>query len=147
MKDLIFYHGGAVSDFNIDNLDITRPSEKQQNSNKSYAGFYMYDESNILDAYHYAEQENDRKHRNDLGVIKLYLDSNLKIYDYNEHHSNMFGITRMTKETIKNLQKEGYDIIRGRVLSKTEYILLNKDKVNNIEFIPIEMTYNEVKIR
>ncbi len=117
--------------------------EKQQNSSNSYAGFYMYDESNVLDAYHYAEQENNRKNRNDLGIIKIYLNPNLKIYDYNEHHSDMFGITRLNQDTIKNLQEQGYDLIKGKVLSKTEYILLNKDKITNMEFIPIEIEYED----
>ena len=146
MNDLIFYHGGASSDFNIDKLDITRPSEKQQKSSNSYVGFYMYDESNVLDAYHYAEQENNRKNRNDLGIIKIYLDPNLKIYDYNEHHSDMFGITRLNQDTIKNLQEQGYDLIKGKVLSKTEYVLLNKDKIKNIEFIPVEINFEQGEI-
>lgn len=144
--DLIFYHGGASSDFNIDKLDITKPSEKQQNTNNSYAGFYMYDETNAKDAYHYAEQENNRKHTNDLGIAKLSIDPNLKIYNYNEHHSDMFGITRLNQETIKQLQEQGYDLIKGKVLSKTEYVLLNKDKIKNIEFIPVEMKQEENEI-
>jgi len=144
--DLIFYHGGASSDFNIDKLDVTRLSEKQQNNSNSYAGFYMYDENNKTGAYHYAEQENNRKHTNDLGVVKLYIDPNLKIYDYNEHHSDMFGITRLSQNTIKELMEQGYDLIKGKVLSKTEYVLLNKDKIKNIEFIPVEINFEQGEI-
>lgn len=136
--DLIFYHGGASSDFNIDSLDVTKPSEKQQNSSNSYAGFYMYDESNKTAAYDYAVQENNRKNRNDLGVVKISINPDLKIYDYNEHHSDMFGITRISQDMIKQLQEQGYDIIKGKVLSKTEYVLLNKNKITNLDFIPID---------
>lgn len=143
---LIFYHGGATSDFNIDKLDILKPSEKQQNSSSSYAGFYMFDENNKISAYDYAVQENIRKQTTDKGILKIIIDSNLKVYDYNEHNSDMFGMTRLRQDLIKQLQEQGYDIIKGKVLSKTEYVLLNKNKIKNIEFIPIEMEYvNETK--
>lgn len=142
-SNLIFYHGGASSDFNITKLDVTRLSEKQQNSSNNYAGFYMYDESNKVAAYNYAEQENNRKHRDDLGVIKIYLDPNLKIYDYDEHHADMLGITRIKQDMIKELMEQGYDLIKGKMLSKTEYILLNKNKIQNMEFVPIEINLEQ----
>ena len=58
----------------------------------------------------------------------------------------MFGITRLNQDTIKNLQEQGYDLIKGKVLSKTEYVLLNKDKIKNIEFIPVEINFEQGEI-
>ena len=50
-----------------------------------------------------------------------------------------FTITRITPEQIQQLQQQGYDVIAGNMVGKTEYVLLNKDKVIDMKFQPIEL--------
>lgn len=138
--DEIFYHGGAEPDFTLDKLDVLRSSQKQQNKNDSYAGFYMYGSEDRDLAFKYAEQENNIKKTTTKGVEKIVLDSNLKIYDMPP-----FSITRITKDQIKDLQSQGYDLIRGKMMSKTEYVLINKNKIKSMEFIPIDMRYQKTE--
>lgn len=139
-----FYHGGVESDFTIDQLDLLRPSQKQQNKNGSYAGFYMYGEENYKDAIHYAEQENSIKNTTSKGVVKITMKGELKKYEIPS-----FSINRITQEQIMNLQQQGYDLIYGKVPgvngSKTEYVLLNKEKINSIEFIPLQKKLEEIQ--
>jgi hypothetical protein len=130
---ITFYHGGASPNFTLDDLDILKLSEKQQNSSNSYAGFYMYSEKDKESAYHYAEQENQRKNTTNKGILEIKLDSNLKMFEVPP-----FSITRITKDTIESLQKQGYDIIFGKMLGKTEYVLINKDKVKSMEYKSLE---------
>ena len=68
---LTFYHGGVEKDFDINQIDILKSSEKQQNNNKSYVGFYMYREDNKQMAIYYAEQENIRKILTPKVLLKL----------------------------------------------------------------------------
>jgi len=93
MNEIVFYHGGAEPDFTFEQLDVLRPSQKQQNQNGAYAGFYMYSEKDREGAFHYSEQENNIKHTNTKGVEKIVLDSNLKIYELPP-----FSITRLIQE-------------------------------------------------
>lgn len=137
MSDYIFYHGGAEPTFNIEQLDVLRPSQKQQNANGSYAGFYMYSEKDREGAFHYSEQENSIKGTKTKGVVKLTLDSNLKIYEVPP-----FSITRLTQEQIVALQQQGYDLVCGKVMSKTEYVLLNKDKIKEMKFETMDKRYD-----
>ena len=58
MEEYVFYHGGAEPTFTLEQLDLLRPSQKQQNANTSYAGFYMYGEKDRDGAFRYSEQEN-----------------------------------------------------------------------------------------
>lgn len=134
---LVFYHGGAEPDFTIEKLDVLKSSEKQQNSSNNYAGFYMYSEKDKDSAYHYAEQENTRKQTNSKGVMKVFVDSNLKIYEVPP-----FSITRITKDQIEALQQQGYDMIAGTMLGKTEYVLINKSKIQSMEFESLSKVQN-----
>lgn len=134
---VIFYHGGAEPDFSLEQLDVLRPSQKQQNANGSYAGFYMYNEADRDGAFYYSEQENFNKGTNTKGVVKLTLDSNLKTYEISG-----FNITRITQEQIRELQSQGYDLIAGKVMGKTEYVLLNKNKIKEMEFLSMDKRYN-----
>lgn len=133
-ETITFYHGGAEPDFDITKLDVLRSSQKQQNSSNSYAGFYMYGEQNHDDAIKYAQQENSLKNTSTKGVVKITMPSDLKVYTVPP-----FSITRITKDQIRQLQQQGYDLIAGSMLGKTEYVLLNKDKIINMEFQTVDM--------
>ena len=128
-----FYHGGVDNKFNISDIDIYRKSEKQQNKNNSYVGFYMYDEDNYIDSIKYAIQQNNLENTNNKGVIKISMNENLQVYTLPP-----FTITRLTKEQLEDLKNQGYDLVKGKMLGKDEYVLLNKSKVISIEFLSID---------
>lgn len=128
-----FYHGGADSEFDISKLDVLRSSQKQQNGNSSYVGFYMYGEQNYEDAIKYAIQENEIKNTDKKGIVKITMPSDIKVYNVPP-----FTITRITQAKIQQLQEQGYDVIAGNMLGKTEYVLLNKDKIIDMQFQPLE---------
>ena len=90
----------------------------------------MYSEQNHEDAIQHAIRENGLKNTNTKGVIKISMPSDIKIYT---------SVTRVTKEQIEQLKQQGYDVIAGRMLGKTEYVLLNKDKILDIQFQPLEI--------
>ena len=125
----IFYHGGVEADFDISKIDILRTAEKQQKNNRNYSGFYMYDENNKQSAIYYANQENSIKNTTDKGIIKIVMSNDLNIYEVPP-----FSITRIKKETLIELKEKGYDLIAGKMLNKIEYVLLNKDKIIEIQF-------------
>lgn len=125
-----FYHGGVNRDFTVNNINVLRPAIKQQNKNNSYVGFYMYGEENRDDAFRYAESGNKN-------VVKLNMDNDLKIYELPP-----FTITRLTGEQIQKFQDLGYDLVCGKMIGKMEYVLLNKDKIESMEIIPISERYN-----
>lgn len=131
---IYFYHGGVESDFDISQLDVLRKSQKQQKKTTDYAGFYMYGEQNYEDAVLYAIQENELKNTDTKGVVKISMPSDIKIY-----HVPPFTITRITKEQIEQLQQQGYDLIAGSMLGKTEYVLLNKDKIIDMQFQSLDI--------
>lgn len=130
---ITFYHGGAEPDFDITKLDVLRTSEKQQKRNTDYAGFYMYGEQSYQDAIKYAQQENSLKNTSTKGVVKITMPSDLKVYTVPP-----FSITRITKDQIRQLQQQGYDLIAGSMIGRTEYVLLNKDKIITMEFQKLE---------
>lgn len=130
---ITFYHGGAESDFNIEKIDVLRSSEKQGGN---YAGFYMVGEQDLGAAIGYARQENQIKKTDTKGVVAITMPNDIKIYHLQE---GSFAITRIKPELITELQKQGYDVIAGKVLGKTEYVLLNKDKIIKMQFQPLEL--------
>ena len=114
-----FYHGGLNEDFDINNLDITRPAQKQQKKGRNYAGFYMYDESQKSGAETYSDQTGKALHRFDI-------DANANILE-------LGNIERLTQEQILQYKEQGYDLLKGTdVRGRTEYVLLNKDVVKNV---------------
>ncbi len=129
----VFYHGGVKPNFDISKIDIYRKSEKQQNDNKSYVGFYMYGEDDLLKAQEYAIQENKLTKSSDRGVAKIEMKDDLRIYTLPP-----FTITRLTKEQLQDLKQQGYDLVCGKMLGKYEYVLLNKSKIINLEFKSLE---------
>lgn len=129
----IFYHGGINKNFSISDIDIYRPAEKQQNKNNSYVGFYMYDEDNYVGSINYAIQQNEIKDTSDKGVAKIVMNDNLQVYEVPP-----FSITRLTMEQLKELKKQGYDIVKGKMLNKYEYVLLNKAKIINLQYMNLE---------
>lgn len=139
-KDLIFYHGGAEPTFTLEQLDVLRKSQKQQNRNNSYVGFYMYSEQDRDGAFHYAEQENQRNNTTTKGVEKIVLDGNVNIFQMPP-----FSITRITQKQIAELQQLGYDLIAGKMLGKTEYVLINKDKIKSMSFESMDMRYESAQ--
>lgn len=140
-ETIIFYHGGAEPDFDISKLDVLRKSQKQQTKSNNYAGFYMYGEQDYESAIKYAKQENSIKNTTTKGVVKITMSNDLKVYQVPP-----FSITRIPEEQIKQLQQQGYDIIAGRMLGKTEYVLLNKDKILNMEFQRLEEKKEETYV-
>lgn len=125
-----FYHGGALPNYDISSIDVLRLSIKQQNKNNSYVGFYMYDALNY--AIEFAYKENERTNTTLKGVLVLELEDDLKVVEVKP-----MAITRIRKEDIIELANNGYDLIKGKVLNKIEYVLINKDKVKNTMFMPI----------
>lgn len=138
--DLIFYHGGAEPTFSIDQLDVLRKSQKQQTQSNSYAGFYMYSEQDRDGAFNYAEQENRRKNTTTKGVVKIVLGGNVNTYQVPP-----FSITRITQDQLIQLQQQGYDLIAGKMLGKTEYVLLNKGKIKDMSFESMDKRYIDEK--
>lgn len=134
-NDLIFYHGGVDSNFNIDRIDPFRLASKQNKRGRTNAGFYMYGESDLEGAKRYANMQQTPK-----GVAKISIDNSANILDYDG------SITRIPQETLKNLQEQGYDVLRGKptfeTLNKVEYVLLNKDKINSIDFMSLDENGN-----
>ena len=43
------------------------------------------------------------------------------------------------------LQQQGYDLIAGKMLGKTEYVLLNKGKIKGMSFESMDMRYTDTK--
>lgn len=127
---MVFYHGGIEPSFAYDDLSVLRPSEKQGNK---YAGFYMYGEENFEGAIRYANQENVLKNTTTKGIGRITLDDDIKI-----HQAEPFTITRITPEEIKALQEQGYDVISGKMMGKTEHVLINKNKIKTIDFLSLE---------
>lgn len=132
-ETVIFYHGGVEPDFNIQKLDIYKEAEKQQKAGRNYAGFYMYGEQNYEDAVRYALQENLSKNTSTKGVLKITMSKDLKIFNVPS-----FSIVRIKIEQIKELQKQGYDLISGSMMGKIEYVLINKEKILDVEFQQIK---------
>ena len=126
---ITFYHGGVEPDFDIDKLDVLKTAVKQQKGNNDYSGFYMFGEENYEDAVKYAIRENSSKNTTTKGVVKITMPSDIRVYNVPS-----FSITRITKEQIQELKEQGYDVIAGNMLGKTEYVLLNKEKILNMEF-------------
>lgn len=137
--EIVFYHGGADSNMTIEDIDILKLSEKQQKDGTNYAGFYMYSEKNKESAIRYAKQENDRKGTKSKGILKISLDKDLREFKKTEP----FSITRISQDEIKKLQEQGYDIISGKVLTKTEYVLINKSKIKSVQFEDIKEIEND----
>ena len=65
------------------------------------------------------------------GIAKITMPKELKILK-----STPFSICSITREQIVQLQKE-YDLIVAS--GKSEFILLNKDKILNLEVLPIDI--------
>lgn len=137
----IFYHDGATEDFSVDEIDIYKIGEKQNHKNRTNAGFYMFGEERRDKAFHYAEQINTKLGLKNRGVIKLFLNNDLKIYVLD----GMATIDRISIEMLKEYVDMGYDLLSGKSYDGVQYVLLNKDKIKSIEFESMEMRYNENK--
>lgn len=125
-----FYHGSATKDFTLDDLDITK-EENGKKKNRKYAKLYLFGEEDRLDAIKNTVQENYIKDT-DKGVVKITMQGDLKIFE-----KTPFTISSITKEELESLQKQGYDLVCGKMF-KTEYLLLNKNKVIDLSFFPID---------
>ena len=121
-ENFVFYHGGANQDFNVDQIDILRPSTKQ---GSKYVGFYMHNELDREKALNYTNQstvENPGLHR-----IELSSDANIVELD------GFSAITRITEEQMNEYKNAGVDLIIGKnPLGRYEYLLVNKDKIINM---------------
>lgn len=113
------WHGGLEFDFNIDQLDVTRLAQKQQKKGRTYAGFYLYDETSKKGAESYSSQTGKGLHR-------FEVDKNSKILELN-------SIERVTRKQLREYKEQGYDLLKSKdVRGRVEYILLNKDIVKDV---------------
>lgn len=133
-ENFVFYHGGANQDFNVDQIDILRPSTKQ---GSKYVGFYMHNELDREKALNYTNQstvENPGLHR-----IELSSDANIVELD------GFSAITRITEEQMNEYKNAGVDlIIEKNPLGRYEYLLVNKDKIINMELESINNIDNKL---
>ena len=115
----VFYHGGLPIDATISDIDVLRPSKRQQKRGTNYSGFYMSPDmgtNSFALRYH---QSNP-----DSGLHKITMDNNSKGYEY-----NIGTVERIPQSTLRDLISKGYDYISGvNVFGKPEYILLNTNK-------------------
>lgn len=130
-----FYHGGLDDATSLKNLDLFKTAVKQNKKGRDYSGFYMYDESQKLGAQKYANSTTGNLHE-----IKISRFSKTK---------TLPNIERLSKTDLQKYTDEGYDMIKGTdVRGRTEYVLLNKNKVksfNNIgEKTPIQLAESGV---
>lgn len=130
-ETLSFYHGGVAESFSTNDLEPLRPAMKQ---GSKYAGFYMFDEDGKNKAFHYAEQTNSTNHENDRGVVKIDLDPNVRIQTL----ERVGQIDRLRPEELQNYIAQGYDLLKGKSFDGMQYVLLNKDKIVNMQFQPLE---------
>ena len=127
-NNYVFYHGGLEPEFEINELDVLRQSNKQ---GSQYAGFYMYNELNKNGAIRYAINSNDQFNTLTKGIGKIELSNDLKIYEM----ESGFGITRLTKDRLQELADMGYDLVVGKPpIGGAEYVLLNKNKIVSYNF-------------
>ena len=121
LPQLEFYHGGLPIDATIADIDVLRPSKRQQKSGTNYAGFYMspdIDKNSFALKYH---QSNPGS-----GLHKITLPVGSKGYNY-----TLGTVERIDRSTLMDLQKKGYDYISGKnVFGKPEFILLNTKKAD-----------------
>lgn len=120
-----YYHGGASPDFNIDSIDLYRKATKQQKKGGEYVGFYMYDEKYKYKTINYAEMAN----KEDSGILEIDIKDDAKIVDY-----ELGSIDRIKKEQLEVYQNQGYDLLRGKSILDIQYVLLNKDVINSINY-------------
>ena len=140
-KTKTFYYGGVDKSFNISQIDIYKTPENNENN----VGFYMYGEKNYIDLVNHIIKESELKNITDKGIAKITMTDNLQIYTLPSY--TKIGLN---KEQLKDLKEQGYDLIKGIVVDKEEYILLNKIKISNIEFISLDkslelLTENQLK--
>jgi len=138
-KNKIFYHGGVESNFDISKIDIYRLAEKQQDESKSYVGFYMYGEKDFVGAIKYAIDENKLKNTKNKGVVKIEMKDDVSIFSLPP-----LTISRLTKDQLQDLKKQGYDLIEGKMEERDEYVLLNKTKIINLKFMSLEECLNNL---
>lgn len=130
-ETLSFYHGGVTSDFSIDNLDVLRLASKQ---GSNYASFYMFGEEIKDRAFHYAEQTNSINHTNDRGVVKIELNLDVRIQTLDR----VGQIDRLRPEELQSYIAQGYDLLQGKSFDGMQYVLLNKNKIVNMQFQQLE---------
>jgi len=128
----IFYYGGVNKSFGISSIQIYKENEDS-------IGFCMYDESSYNKAIECAIKSNNNNNTNDKGVIKIYMLDNL--HTYNVPNSK---IIELTKEQLRDLKNLEYDMIKGKINDDNIYILLNKSKVVNIEFMNLEQCLDNI---
>ena len=132
LPQLEFYHGGLPIDATIADIDVLRPSKRQQKSGTNYAGFYMspdIDKNSFALKYH---QSNPGS-----GLHKITMDKDSKGYEYKG------AIERISQDVLKDLITNGYDFISGKnVFGKPEFILLNPRRVT-MELVTTQDTDND----
>ena len=135
-----FYHGGALPNISLDDIDVFRKSIKQGGN---YAGFYMFGPDDFAKAERYANQANDMFKTTNRGVAEIKIDLTAKMCFIDR----VGQIDRLTKEDIDYYRCQGYDILKGRSYLDTEYVLLNKNKVVDVIFHDLEKIDEEEKTR
>lgn len=127
-ETISFYHGNVDENFSIDSINVTKKTRLSPGT--SIIGFYMYGEEDRSAIIRQTLQSNYLNNSNN-GIAKITMPKELKILK-----STPFSICSITREQIVQLQKE-YDLIVAS--GKSEFILLNKDKILNLEVLPIDI--------
>lgn len=115
---LILYHGGLADTATLDNIDLNRPGSKQNKPGKTYGGFYLTDETSLEWSKDYAREK---------GYLHGFLiKKEAKILETNKI------IDRLSQEE-RDLAAQEYDLIKGKdILGRTQFVLLNKDVIEQI---------------
>jgi hypothetical protein len=124
-SNLTFYHGGLPTDATLSDIDVLRPSVRQQKGKTDFGGFYMSPDigkNSFAVKYHEAN--------NGSGLHQITLPNDSKVYEY------PYRMERIPRDDLKDLLSKGYDYISGKnVFGNPEYILLNKGRVT-LKLIP-----------
>ena len=122
---MLFYHGGATKDFQVRDIDVYKRGSKQSKRETDYVGFYMFGEENVEKAYHYAEQMNYQNNTSRYGVAQIEMPDSLNVFKFD----NFASIDRISKEQMRTMISQGYDVAVGRSVDGLEYVLLNPNRI------------------
>ena len=121
----LFYHASVNKYFDISSIQIYK-------ENSDSIGFFIYDEFGYKKSIDETINKNYQDDTNK-GIAKITLSDNLYIYPV-----PVDTISKLTKEQLRELKNQGYDLIKGEESSTIKYILLNKGKVLAVDYLSIE---------
>ncbi len=127
---MLFYHGGATNDFEARDIDVYKRGDKQSKRTTDYVGFYMFGSENAEKAYHYANQMNTLNNTTRYGVVQIEMPDSLNMYKFD----NFASIDRISKEQMRTMISQGYDVAVGRSVDGIQYVLLNPNRIISMSF-------------